>query len=926
MPFIAMRSVKAKLALSFMTATVMVVATSALALYAFFYFNQALDRITGKDVPAMVLAQQLAVRSERLIAGAPALIASESDDRRNAIAAELEADAAELSTLISGLGAAPVAQPIIAALDTNWRQIVHNIHAIDENVKKKLALVAEMNNRRRMLLAVYADFKAIIKPHISLSLAPLAELQARPQDNANRARSTSAGQRVIARVPQVIDLMEIRRLGDILTNNLLSILFEHAPRTLKILELKSKANLVDMREKGGSFSPAMAQTYTDILERFDSLNQGRQSLIHLRRRELENAARTQALLTSIRSLAQRLDSEVRRLVAQTRADIDRKNAAVRQQRTAISFILIVVALFSVFFSILMGLVYVRRQIVRPIDDLARVARHIESGDLAQQADEGRDDEIGDLAKAFNQMVTHQRQAEAALRRSQLELEKRVAERTTELSRMNRELTQAKEVAETTTRAKTAFLANMSHELRTPLNAILGYSQLLARDPGISADQRRHLQTINLAGDHLLNQINDVLEMSKIEAGHMTLNPVNIDLEHTLPAIGEMISWRAKSKGVRFAIDRDPQVPRYIKTDAHKLRQALINLLSNAVKFTHKGRIDLKVETVPPDDKSDDAVDRAQPQNTTQTLRFIVRDTGIGIAADRINTVFDAFVQVDRGNRSHEGTGLGLTISRQCARLMGGDLTVTSEEGKGSEFILQIQAEIISAMEVVAATPACGVEDLKNEASCYRILVADDHADSRTLLGTLMRSAGFKVREARNGQEAIELHAQWHPHFIWMDIRMPDVDGCEATRTIRAKEAEASRVPIVALTAHALEQEQEAILEAGCDAIVHKPYHEQDLFDILQKHLNVRRSYTMGKARMGQGDGPLDNIDPGLVAKLPADQRQALHRAAVTLDIDHTAALIADMPPDLDHLAAGFRQLLDRFDFGRMIELLQKPVN
>jgi len=513
-------------------------------------------------------------------------------------------------------------------------------------------------------------------------------------------------------------------------------------------------------------------------------------------------------------------------------------------------------------------------------------------------------------------ITDRKQAEAALRQLNLELEDRVEQRTAEWKA-------AKEAAETANRAKSIFLANMSHELRTPLNGILGFSQLLGRDPSLNSEQKNQVGIINRSGEHLLNLINSILEMSKIEAGRMNFVPNYFDLYILLDRLEEMFSLAAIEKDLQFIVDLDPTVPRYVETDENKLRQVLINLLGNAIKFTQTGQVILRISS-----QDAEVITRPMPL----ILQFELEDSGTGIAPDELDSLFEPFIQSKYHQTSQEGTGLGLPISRQFVQLMGGTLTVESTEGVGSIFAFTIPVQLVDAVNLLSPPLSRHVLGLAANQPTYRILVVEDNDTNRQLLVQLLETIGFEVQATINGQEAIARWESWQPHLIWMDMRMPIMDGYEATQQIRAKEPEATPTPtkIIALTASAFEEDRSRVLEVGCNDFVRKPFQETELLEKMAEHLAVQYLYAEpdpAEPDPAESTASARSVFDAVAAvaalqTIPAPLLAQLYQATIQLDSNQLMTLIEQFAPDQPALANLLTEKLDNFDLEYVLNLLQ----
>jgi PAS domain S-box-containing protein len=555
------------------------------------------------------------------------------------------------------------------------------------------------------------------------------------------------------------------------------------------------------------------------------------------------------------------------------------------------------------------------------------------------------DETGNVeyAIAAFQDISDRKQAEKTLIEN-VRLEQEINER----KKIEAELEWAKESAETANRAKSTFLANMSHELRTPLNAILGFSQLMNQDANLSNEQKDNLDIIHRSGEHLLTLINQVLDLSKVEAGRMVLSTANFDLYYLLADIEDMFTLKAKDKNLQLIFKRSFDIPQYIHTDEIKLRQVLINLISNAIKFTDFGSVSVKVGL-------NKQIEQDQGETT---ITFEVADTGIGIAAEELENLFQPFVQTASGQQVQQGTGLGLTISREFVRLMGGEITVVSRgqvftpgtspknEGdnsqevrnwgiisslssspsSGTTFKFDLPVGIAETREIENPSKSDRVIALAPNQPQYRILVVDDQDYNRQLLVKLLQPLGFAVQEANNGEDAIKIWHEYSPHLIWMDMRMPVMDGYEATKRIKST-TQGQETVIIAVTASAWEEEKTVILSAGCDDFVRKPFYKETIFEMMAKYLGVHYIYQEKEPLSLSNNLIRESLSLNeLLAAMPKSWIVKLHGAALDADAELVSQILESVPESHTLLRQTCQDWVKKFQFEKILDLIEPLVS
>ncbi len=539
----------------------------------------------------------------------------------------------------------------------------------------------------------------------------------------------------------------------------------------------------------------------------------------------------------------------------------------------------------------------QKLITEPIEELGTIARRVSSEkDYGLRARKTTEDELGVLIDCFNEMLAQIQTRDKQLHEHRSILENEVAARTAELTTTNLDLTSARDRAEEASRAKSAFLANMSHEIRTPMTAILGYSDMMLEPASTLSDRQDCLQVIRRNARHLMQLINDILDISKIEAEKMTVEQISTDLPQLVIEAVSMIRPKAMEKELLLAVEFEGPIPRQVFTDPLRLKQILMNLMGNAIKFTTRGSVRLCV-----------ACDQ-----TSGVIKFDICDSGIGMTAEQIARLFQPFVQADDSmTRKYGGTGLGLAISKKLALLLGGNITVSSAPRVGSAFTVTVAVGSLEGAEMLIGLSESILAPVETQTQSVqvnlqgRILLAEDGQDNQCLISMHLTRAGAEVVIADNGRIAVDRMQAEPFDVILMDMQMPVLDGYGAASELRER---GFKVPIIALTAHAMAGDRERCLAAGCTDYLTKPIDKERLLSVVNAHLVASRKANAASSRISS---------PASIQSIPAQAARPVENRTIQSGTDGMRELVAGF---VGRLPARVKVLHEHLQSGNLQEL------
>ncbi len=883
--------------------------------------TQRQERVFGEAMPAIAVAQAIAQRAERIVAQAPRLTQSQSEAERSLQAQSLLRSAAGLQSLTSEESLQSFATDDLGQMQQTVATLTGNLRRLDRLVDQRLKDRARLDRLTERTLTAAVNItdlsETLVSNAAAATSAVISNLYRLIEDPSLREEAYLALDRLIEEdIYSMERMFELRlrssqlgllisRLPDADTQEAVTAIENNYRRQLRVVTRRADS-VPDPTRRG------QATANTRILA-LAATARSDGNLFALQRRLLRVRQATALLAEENQALSKDLDQVAARLVETAQQfSLEAAERAESSARYAL-YALIGVSLASLLLSAAILWLYVQRRVVRRLTGMAAAVRRLAAGDFDATIPSHGDDELTEMARALEvlkaeglrkrELEQERERINEELRRHREELQQLVAERTGQLEDANHRLQReasdhaaARAQAEAANRAKTEFLATMSHEIRTPVSGLLGLLRMV-QDETKDSEQRHQLELASGAGETLLSLLGNVLDYSKVEAGHLEPELMDYDLQGLLNGIALLLQPGAQGKGLAFRLELDPALPARIRGDLGKVRQILFNLAGNAVKFTDQGAVSLSARKAGDD-----------------RLVFEVADSGPGIPTEAQERIFEPFAQLDPSiSRRHGGAGLGLAICRQLSALLDGKLTVQSSPGQGSRFRLELPLVEAEAPAPAEAPLPQGTE-LKAGRS-RKILVADDDPVSLLVVRAFLQRMGHRVASAHNGAEALSLMAMERPDLVLMDISMPGMDGLEATRRLRQlADPELSRLPVVGMSAHVFRQEIEGHLAAGLDRLLTKPVFPETLFETIEALFNRPEGAAVAPAELAAEQLPAENSEP---AETPLLDEQVLSEDAGMLGVSAVTRILETYREVLPKHLATLRAALEAEDLDQL---------
>lgn len=848
------KSVKVKLIAAFMAVTAFVIISTILDFYSFIFFKKTLDDITTKRLPPLILAKNLATQSERILATAPSLIASINEDERKITYAQINLEVEKLSQSVKELSQFPINIELINEIESNFKIFINHINEIDSIVRKKLLLMKEEQKRYSQLLKIYKESEDITNPAISVFKSPFDDWIDSYLNGGRKPEITHQT------VQQLISLVEIRIKISSLTTLFLSVTTESDSSQLEINHLKCRSHLADIREQSGLLIPEFAKAYKELIVKFEAYSEPPDSLHQLRRDVIQTISEAGQVSHKSRYLSAKLNNSVHKLELDTKNDVNKSTDKVKYAQKMVSIVLLAVVALSVLFSIFVVWGYVERQVIRPIEALAKTAKEIEAGNLDQKASVQSDDEIGNLAQAFNSMVAKRNDAELLLRKAHDELEQRVEERTLELAMNNAKLNQEiidhkaseekrKELeAQLRQSRKMEAIGTLSggiaHEFNNLLAIILGHAELVIddiEDNSPTRDFAKEIINASLRGKEIVKQL---LVFSRPEEQKHKV----IDLCDTARRAVDFLRASIPST-IQFKVDIPsssvtdiPSQPSLISGDETQIHQIMINLANNAYHAMEQngGTLEISVQRVN-FNQPEHIFDNVLPSGDYICLK--IKDNGQGINPENIDRIFDPFYTTKPVGK---GTGMGLAVVHGLMKSHGGGIKITSNQGDGT--VASCYFPAVKLKEDIMNKSIDGADDnraVKTDIKIHILCVDDDPMILK--MGRIrLEKLGYQVTATTSPAEAFELFKQTPDQFdlVITDMSMPEISGRKLISMLK-EIRESIKVIICSgynekmLGSESDDSSSISIAQAvGADALLAKPNTIAELSSVVKKVLEM----------------------------------------------------------------------------------------